>query len=241
MRAVAVFAVILLSAGALAGEPAAGRLFPSPGGDVEYCEEETSAAWHMSLNTTADGKAARKSRTVLITRITSVTTHRFDSDGNETECCVFRPRNPNMATIELGADGNTPVVVNDSIDMSLPSERTVFTYLDDGKVAVCHWESSLGIEHLVLTDTLPVPSAPAVTGRKFTRHDSTGTATYYLNEHGCVSMIEEDRNDGTMTVTTYEGYRYDNYGNWTERRRYSLHPDGRHILTGTDRRRYRYR
>lgn len=208
-----------------------------PNGNVEYFEEESAMIWRISLST--DNTSRKKKKPLELSRPISITTHRFDHEGHETEHCVFRPRNATLATIELDDNGN-PVLVNDSIDMTVPTERVLYEYRQNGTLIAFHYESHLGTEQLTGIDTLACLPEP-VPEKKYVQNDSLSTTTYYLNDYGFVSTIETDHHDGTMSVTTYEGYRYDVYGNWTERKRYSLLPDGRHLLTGTDKRSYRYR
>ena len=212
--------------------------FETLNGDIEYYEEEISSIWHISLNT---GKARLFRKTTAISRTTSISTHRFDKDGNETEHCIFRPRNAAIATIELSADGTDPVIVNDSIDLTMPSERTLYAYLEDGRIAVSHWESIFGAEQYIGTDTVDSYDNPFSVTRKYTEQDSTGTRYFYFNDHDCLSKIENDRNDGTISITLYDGYKYDSYGNWTKRKRHALRPDGSRIHTGSEQRRYKYR
>ncbi len=215
-----------------------GRSLESLNGDIEYYEEEISSLWHISLNT---GKAKLFRKTTTISRITSISVHRFDNNGYETEHCIFRPRNSAVATIELSADGTDPVIANDSIDMTIPSERTLYAYLGDGRVAASHWESRFGIEQFIGTDTSDLNEVTFPPGLKYAKRDSSGTKHFHFNDHGCLSKIENDRNDGTISITVYDNYRYDSYGNWIERKRYALRPEGSRIHTASERRRYRYR
>lgn len=212
-----------------------------PNGLVESFHEESHTIWSISLNTGAAAKHFKRKHTRQLSRTTSVTIHNFDIEGRETVHMTFRPRNPDMATIEFNADGSGPVVISDSIDMAHPTERTVFKYTADNLVAVEHWESTLGTDSLVLTDTLQFEDQLLHAGSRYMRQDSTETQYFYFNDHDCVSKIETDRADGTMSVTIFDNYKYDRYGNWTSRDRYSLRPDGRHIHTGSDSRKYRYR
>lgn len=203
-------------------------------GDVGYMEQETSAIWTVNI---ATGKR-RRTASAQVKRTQSIETWCFDTDGKLVAYCRYTPRNANLATIELGADGSSPVIVGDSIDMTVPAVRIEFSYPGNGICVSKRWECSLGKETFVGTDTVAVGAGTVFTDRKESGNDSV---RYTCNRRGHVTRIERDWDENTMSVTIYDDYKYDVYGNWTRRNTYSLQPDGRRRLTGCSTRTYRYR
>lgn len=190
---------------------------PMPAGDIGYFEEETSVVWTIDLS--SQGRRHQRGTRRQVERWQTMETFSFDSLGRLTERCEYRSLNPRLVTVELPPDGSAPSIVRDSLaDRSRPQERNVFDYSDS-----------------TLESFIPIFRLEQET-------DSDGLETrYFYNDHGCVSRVERDWDSLSMSVTVFDDYEYDRYGNWTSRKRYSIVPGGPRRLSGSDRRRYIYR
>ena len=197
------------------------------GGDVSCYEEMTYSLVFIRLHYGSDSDAPETVQTLR--RARSVTCHKFDESGRETEMTEYAQRDAGMGT--LSTDGS---VTEASVIRRDNPVRTVCYIYDDGQ------QAGMTVTHDGTTDTVRFE----VTDRhgSYTMHmkdgkqctcrfdsdgylvrytDSDGMVTRYsYNENGhLVRTVTEwsDENGESSATFTYDSYEYDASGNWTRR------------------------
>lgn len=209
MRYVTAFISVLLCAPMCAQPQATENLQ----GNVSYYEETTFNLWSIRLNS---GDADDAGQTVQqIKRPESVTCHEFDARGHEISSTRYVQRDANVGSLGRDEDGNINFIANE-IRREVPDTRTVMEYDGQGKLTSRKtWSYNLGDSSLVDTETGSTYKYDSDNYLvRYTDRDGM-TVKYFYNERGNLIRQTSEWKDGGVLNIVFEGFEYDDYGNWT--------------------------